>query len=258
VCRLLILATSGTSVGTLGDDLEYNITFPSFTFNGVAYTSARVGTNGVIVFGATTGDVPTANAALPATTITAGNVFLAPYWDDLDVNLAGTIKTQTVGNVFIVQWTGIDHNLFTTGGITFQVQMNLTTGEIAFIYPDATFGSVTYDLGVAATIGLQFSSTKCSTVFIQYRKSCKWNEYLFCFLIQLSSLTIGLQTVLSFSATNIANPVAQAMTSTQTYSVTITDASTGCTKTQTKLITVNPAPVPSIGSNASCMSGTGY
>jgi hypothetical protein len=248
------IATSGTSVGTLGDDLEYNITFPSFTFNGVAYTSARVGTNGVIVFGATTGDVPTANAALPATTITAGNVFLAPYWDDLDVNLAGTIKTQTVGNVFIVQWTGIDHNLFTTGGITFQVQMNLTTGEIAFIYPDATFGSVTYDLGVAATIGLQFSSTSAQQ--FSFNTASLVNGMSICFVPNTAVFTYDWSANSTFlSATNIANPVAQAMTSTQTYSVTITDASTGCTKTQTKLITVNPAPVPSIGSNAPVCQG---
>jgi len=45
------------------------------------------------------------------------------------------------------------------------------------------------------------------------------------------------------SATNIANPVAQAVTSPQTYSVTVTPTS-GCAATQTVPVTVNPIPTP--------------
>jgi hypothetical protein len=74
------ISSTGTPVTGIGDDTEHNITFPSFTFNGVSYTTGRVGTNGALAFGSTTGDVPVTNAALPTTTITAGNIFLAPYW----------------------------------------------------------------------------------------------------------------------------------------------------------------------------------
>ncbi|MBK7853858.1 MAG: hypothetical protein IPJ79_02205 [Bacteroidetes bacterium] len=45
------------------------------------------------------------------------------------------------------------------------------------------------------------------------------------------------------SATNIANPVAQAVTSPQMYSVTVTPTS-GCPATQTVPVTVNPIPTP--------------
>ena len=46
------ISTSGTSVGTISDDSEHNITLPSaFNYNGVSYTTARVGNNGVLVFG---------------------------------------------------------------------------------------------------------------------------------------------------------------------------------------------------------------
>src|SRR4051794_12803371 len=43
------ISSSGTSAGTVSDDSEHNLTIPSFTFNGVAYTTARVGNNGVLV-----------------------------------------------------------------------------------------------------------------------------------------------------------------------------------------------------------------
>ena len=232
------ISTTGTSVGTLGDDLEYNVTIPSFTYNGVAYTSIRLGTNGVIAFGATTGDVPTGNAALPATTITAGNNFLAPYWDDLDVNLGGTIKTETVGNTFIIQYTNIDHNLFTTGGITFQVQLDLTTGVISYVYQDVVFGSATYDNGLTATVGLQNGAT--SALQHSFNTASLTNGQSICFTPIPTTPTVTYDWTANstyLSATNIANPIATAVTSNQTYTVVVTDAS-GCTKSATKLVDI--------------------
>ncbi|MDI9256668.1 GEVED domain-containing protein [Flavobacterium sedimenticola] len=150
---------TGTSVGTLEDDSEHNITIPAFTFNGVSYTTARIGNNGVIVFGSSSGEITFSNTSLPTTSVAAGNAFLAPYWDDLDVQTGATCKTQTVGNIHIIQFTTMAHDAFTTGSITFQVQLNLTTGVINFVYPDVIFGSSTYDSGVNATIGIQYSSS---------------------------------------------------------------------------------------------------
>lgn len=150
---------TGTSIGTLGDDTEHNITIPSFTYNGTPYTTARIGNNGLIVFGSTSGEVSFSNVALPSTANSAGNAFLAPFWDDLDVQTGATCKTQTVGNLHIIQFTTMAHDAFTTGSITFQVQLNLTTGVINFVYQDVIFGSSTYDAGASATIGLQYNST---------------------------------------------------------------------------------------------------
>jgi hypothetical protein len=153
------ISTTGTSVGTLSDDSEHNITIPSFTFNGIVYTAGRVGTNGKLVLGATTGEVSLSNAALPSTASSAGNIFLAPFWDDLDIQTGAVIYTQTVGNNYIVQFNNMAHNNFTTGSATFQIQMNLTNGIISFVYPDVVFGDVAYDAAAAATVGIQYSST---------------------------------------------------------------------------------------------------
>ena len=116
---------------------------PSFTFNGVPYTTARVGNNGLIVFGSSAGEIHFINQPLPSTFNSAGNVFIAPFWDDLYPNPSNTtsIKTQTVGSLFIIQYTltssfGDVFNDNGTGTITFQVQLDLTTGAIHYVYQD--------------------------------------------------------------------------------------------------------------------------
>lgn len=57
------------------------------------------------------------------------------------------------------------------------------------------------------------------------------------------------------SATNIANPVAQAMTSAQTYTVTVTDGSSGCANTQTIPVAVSPSPDPTANSSSPVCEG---
>jgi hypothetical protein len=157
------ISGTGTNLpGFLDDESEHNIAIPAFTFNGVMYTFARVGMNGVIVLGSATGEVVWYNEAMPSTANTAGNIYLAPFWDDLDVQSSPTIKTQTVGSVFIIQYTNATHYAIgtTTNSITFQVQLNLTTGAITFVYSDVVFGNSAYDYGRDATIGIQMSSSR--------------------------------------------------------------------------------------------------
>ncbi|MBK7968218.1 MAG: T9SS type A sorting domain-containing protein [Bacteroidetes bacterium] len=248
------ISVSGTSIGTVADDSEHNIPVPSFTFNGVTYTQAVVGMNGVIVLGATSGDITLTNAALPTTSVAAGNVFLAPYWDDLDINLGATVKYQTVGNIFIIQWTNTDHNLFTTGGITFQVQMNLVTGVVTYIYPDAVFGSATYDLGLTATIGIQMSTT--SAVQYSFNTASLTNGQCINFTPVSPAVTYDWSANSTFlTSTSIANPIAEAVTSDQTYSVTVTQTSTGCIKVATVPVITLALPDPLIGSNAPVCQG---
>ncbi len=248
------IASSGTSITGLLDDSEHNITIPAFTFNGISYTTARLGMNGVIAFGSTSGEISVGNTALPTTGVAAGNIFLAPYWDDLDINLGATVKTQTIGNVYIIQWTNTDHNLFTTGGITFQVQMNLVTGVITYVYPDVIFGSATYDAGLTATIGIQFSST--SAIEYSFNTASLTNGQCISFTPNTPNITYDWTANSTYlSATNIANPVAQGVMSTQNYSLLITDLTSGCTKVANYTLDVIPLPQPTASSNSPVCEG---
>lgn len=232
--------STGTSVGSLTDDSEHNISMPAFTFNGVSYTTARVGTNGVIVLGSSSGDISTSNAALPSTSNSAGNIFIAPFWDDLDVNMAGTIKTQTVGSKFIIQFNGLDHNNYTTGNITFQVQLDNSTGEIHFVYDDVTFGDVLYDAGASATVGIQYSSSSA----LQYSLNSASLTTGQCITFTPNTLTYGWTGPNAYTAaTQNASVNPSVSASAGTYTVTATSGA-GCTLQSTVAVTVNPTSVP--------------
>jgi parallel beta-helix repeat protein len=235
------ISGTGTSVGVLGDDTEHNITIPNFSFNGVTYTAGRVGTNGALVLGATTGDVSLTNATLPSAAHSAGNVFLAPWWDDLDIQTAPSIVTQTVGSKFILQFTNMDHNDLATGtnGVTFQIQMDLTTGVIHFVYTDVLFGNATYDAGASATVGIQWANAAGGFAQSSFNTASLTNG-------QVISFTPGSFTYLwtpstGLSANNIANPVATAPSATTAYSVQVT-GSNGCFSTGNLSLVVNEVP----------------
>jgi hypothetical protein len=236
------ISPTGASVGSLTDDSEHNFTFPfPFTFNGIAYTYGRVGTNGVVALGSSAGEIPTTNAALPSTALSAGTVLLLPFWDDLDIQTGATIQTEQVGSLFIIQFTNMAHNSFTTGSVTFQIQLEQGTNVVRFVYDDATFGNVTYDGGASATVGIQFSSTIAQQY--SFNTASLSAPQCISYTPIVPSISYDWSANSNFlSATNIPNPVAQAVSSTQNYSVTVTDATTGCIKTQTVALTVNPAP----------------
>ena len=232
------IASTGTAITGLGDDTEHNITIPSFTYNGVAYTTARVAMNGIIALGSTTGDVSVSNVALPTTTVGTGNIFLAPYWDDLDINMGATIKTQTVGSKFIIQYTNADHNLYTTGNITFQVQLDLNNGQIHFVYNDVIFGSATYDAGVTASIGIQLNSTTA----LGYSNNTAS-------LTNGQAITFSPPNPISYAwsgpngfTSTVQNPTIPNATSANAgvYTLVVSNVGTGCSSSASQTIVVNP------------------
>jgi|GEM_PF-2061814 len=250
------ISTTGTSVGTIADDSEHYITLPSaFTYNTVPYTTAAIGNNGVLVLGATTGDIYWTNATLPqaATAATsglgnAGAAAICAYWDDLTPGTGGSITTQTVGNKYIVQWTNEDSFAATgTGTITFQIQLDLVTGQIHLVYPDVVFaGATANDNGGSATVGLNFSATAAQ----QY-------SFNTASLVNNQSITYT-PNALSYAWTgpngftsNVQNPsIANATPAASgVYSVTVTNTATGCSvSASTSSVTVVPT---SVGGTAS-------
>src|SRR5439155_21007203 len=65
-----------------GDNSIAGVTLPfSVTVDGTSYSTATIGTNGLVQFGTTTGANPTTNTALPTSSLR--NPTLLWYWDDL-------------------------------------------------------------------------------------------------------------------------------------------------------------------------------
>ena len=155
------ISISGAALG-LGDDGEGNVTAPfPISLYDVTSTDVRVGNNGALVVGSTTGNVYWNNEALPSTESEfANNPSVLPFWDDLS-NGSGDVYTDVVGAApnrqFIVQWH--DRNHYNSGNVisgtaTFQVVFYENSRKIDFVYQDVEFGSPDWDYGNSATIGL--------------------------------------------------------------------------------------------------------
>ncbi len=146
------IAATGTNMG-LTDDGEGNITMPfSFNYQGTTISTIRVGNNGGIMLGVTTGDVGVTNGTVASV---VGNQLL-PFWDDLGTTGSG-VTYQVVGTApnrqLIVQWNR-NHFGFSTGTpFVFQVVIDEATSEIWYLYNNVVTGSATYNYGASATIG---------------------------------------------------------------------------------------------------------
>lgn len=156
------ISGTGTATG-LGDDGETNVNMPfEFDLYGTVSQVVRIGGNGAIMFGQTSGDISPNNTDIPATT---PSNLIAAWWDDLDPSDTGAeVYYETRGTApnrrFIVQWDDMGH--FTVGNgpsVTFQIVMYEGTNNIDFVYSDTDFGNATFNNGASATIGLNRNNT---------------------------------------------------------------------------------------------------
>ena len=148
----------GTPLG-LSDDGEVNVTVPfAITLYDVTTTTLRIGNNGALSLGATSGDVSASNEALPvASDAFADGAGVMPFWDDLD-DSTGDVYTAVMGSApnrqFIVQWHNRPHYNDSPDTGTFQVVFYEGTRKIDFVYDDVYFSNPDWDNGESATIGI--------------------------------------------------------------------------------------------------------
>ena len=129
--------TGGTQLvnGTSSMDswVSAAVTIPSFTFNGVAYTTAYVTSNGEISLGGT------APSAYSYTGISAGvgsGINICPFSADLDrgtTTATSEIRWEMVGSEVVFQWQQVKRYL-QTESFDMQVRLNTVTGAILFVY----------------------------------------------------------------------------------------------------------------------------
>ncbi len=276
------ISSSGTSVGTPSDDSEHNLTLPfPFVFNNVSYTTARIGNNGILVFGTTTGDIIYNNSALPqgiaadanATSglITgAGNSLAAicANWDDMTTSSSFTtsIRTQQIGSVYYIQWTNEDNfNATGSGVITFQIQLEQGTNKITLVYSDITYGAAGFDGGASATIGLNYSAS--SALQYSFNTASLVDGQCVSFTPNSAALTYTWTPTPSPALASDQNPQNVAVSTTTTYTVSVSNGL--CSATATTTVSLSnlfasgtPTSPSCVGSNdgsilASASGGTG-
>lgn len=127
------IASTGTPLQIQG---ETGVSIPigfTFRFYGVDASTVGVSANGYLSFGLNLGAA--ANASFPNSALP--NALIAPFWDDLAPESAGSIRYETRGVAgarrTIVQWTSVPRFLSTVPN-TFQVVLYETSNCIEFRY----------------------------------------------------------------------------------------------------------------------------
>ncbi|NNF57191.1 MAG: T9SS type A sorting domain-containing protein [Rhodothermaceae bacterium] len=139
------ISGTGTAISLSDDDFEeVALPFP-FDFYGVTKTTVKIGSNGYLTFGGDATDF--SNDPIPSTT--DPNDFIAPFWDDINPTLGGTIHYQDMGDGrFVVQYTDVHRFNDTATTLTFQVILS-QSGSMLFQY-DSVVGTLN-----SATIGIE-------------------------------------------------------------------------------------------------------
>jgi len=152
-----------TFTSTDDGSTAFNLGTNVFNFYGTTYTGNNrlyVSTNGLLSFGSAL----TAFSNSDMTDLTLP--VIAPLWDDW---IIGSGTPQALGKFFddnadgvsdrlVIEWNQVYHFSSSPQGGTFQVQLQLNTGntpgKILFNYPDLIFGDAN-DGGASATVGMR-------------------------------------------------------------------------------------------------------
>jgi hypothetical protein len=226
------------SAGPTGDDAQAAATIPfAFTFNGVSYTNLNIYTNGFVQFGTSSASTSTYGATIP--TATAPNTIVALAWEDLLVNSPATITYWTDGvapnRKFVVSYNSVGfYNAGTPiGNVTGQIVLNENDNTIDVFLTNIVqsanssvcgIENATGTVGVIAP-GRQFGAWGAGTVTNE-----GWKFFV-------PTPTYAWSPATGLSSTTIANPVATLAPGTsQTYTVSVTDPSSGCVVSDTVLL----------------------
>jgi subtilisin-like proprotein convertase family protein len=162
---------AGTVVHASGwDDNVLSVAIPfSFTFNGTAYTSVYVSSNGFVSFGAT---APSTVNYTPISSAATYSGVVSAFGRDLISN-ATTIDQTTIGTApnrqFIVQWNNARrYNLGAVVGdvLNFQIILNETSNILSVVYGTCTATSttaLTCEVGLRGTTNTDYNNRSTTT-----------------------------------------------------------------------------------------------
>lgn len=139
------------------------IGFP-FVYNGNAYATVGISTNGMMALG-TLSDYFSTNSLAG----TSSRPYIAPLWDDLEVaGTANSISYQTSGTapnrVFTVEWKNVKWNYQASGPVvSFQVKLYEGSNTVKFLYKDE---GGTYNAGSSAGASAGIAGSTASAPFL--------------------------------------------------------------------------------------------
>src|ERR1051326_5878932 len=252
------MARATQLIATSVDDNTSSVTNIGFTFNfaGTNYTQFSATSNGLMGLGSS------GVTSAYSNNITGSGTYpiIMPWWDDLYTGNNGNVRYLLSGTApnrkLTVEWNETDCCSSIPYDKTFQVWLLEGSNIIEIVYGTCTNGS-SASVGVAISNSNYYSvTTSNSTLSTTIPNNnnnifpASGNAYIFS---PPQSYSWSPATFLS--STTIANPVAAAMTSSQSYTVLVTSAF-GCTTTATSTVTVKPSPSLNLGPDVTQCLGT--
>ena len=255
----------------------------NFNYNGSAYSTFRVSTNGFLTFDSVstaTGGGLGAYGYANDFTLASSGLIVAPNWDDLQTggnlgtaaDLNNSINYTTTGvsgsRVLTVEWKNMqDFSTTSTASYNWQIKLYESDGRIEFVYGTMTqsASSVNYSLGLSAatvtaspTAAQLLSQTTANTGTFGFTNQTALNP------IPASNSTITFVAPGPFTyswtgpnafTSTSQNPVIPAVTiaAAGTYTLTVTNPASGCFSTATTAVTVNSKPtLGTVSATAAC------
>ena len=147
-----------------------------FRFDGTAYTTFGVSSNGLVRLGVTVSTSSTLNALNSA--VNAPKI--APFWDHLCVGATGKVHYRLFGifgaRRLVVEWKNVEINrsgggCTGTGNSTFQLWISEYNGVVQFVYGSNMVAATTsggYSLGIQSGAATNFASVTTATNTVDY------------------------------------------------------------------------------------------
>ena len=155
-----------TVLALAGDDYVTQISLPfPVRFYGSTYSTAWVDTNGLITFTHTTSAWN--HGAIPSTGGTGmANLAVYPFWDDLWVDAAASVRTAVLGSgpnrQFIIEWRNVRFYSNSNARVSFEIIFD-ESGAITFAY--SGIDALPLEQGSMATVGIENGT---GTVALQF------------------------------------------------------------------------------------------
>lgn len=224
-----------------------NIGF-TFNLNQTDYTQCVVSPDGWVRLGSTAGTSQNSNSVVSTTNIPK----FYPFWDNLATGTNGSVQTLLTGTapyrIFIVQWfVTIPYTTTGAANSTFQLWLYETTNKTEFRYGTmgtTTTASASSGITVNASTyrSITFSShTQSASAANNSNTSAPASGRIYTFGLPAASSVLWSPATF-LSSTTVPGVTASNVTATTTYTVTATDATSGCTANYQHTVSVNPKP----------------
>ncbi len=174
--------TGGTVIQASGvvydDAISASQTINSFTFNGTAYTTMAINTNGWMSLGVST--TGTGYSSLSGA-VTGGSAVIAPFSRDQQGQAGSEIRWEylSASNETVVQWLGARAFGATGCNFNYQVRLNHNSNTVSFVYGTMTNGSnaTSPQVGIKSAIAAGVIGTTLNSVTLKNipaGTACNW------------------------------------------------------------------------------------